>query len=72
MATVLPAGVTEEAVQAFVDALGADAVLTSDEDLLEWRDPYDFKGSDEYTGSAVVMPTHLSITGGSSALLSPR
>ncbi len=61
MATVLPAGVTESsldgAVQAFIDALGSDAVLTSAEDLLEFRDPYDFKGSDEYTASAVVMPT---------------
>ena len=61
MATVLPAGVTESsldgAVQGFVDALGSDAVLTSAEDLVEFRDPYDFKGSDEYTPSAVVVPT---------------
>ena len=50
MATVLPAGVTEssvnDAVEAFVRALGSEAVLTSAEDLLEFRDPYDFKGSD--------------------------
>jgi 4-cresol dehydrogenase (hydroxylating) len=60
MATVLRGvdqGAVESAIEAFVEALGADAVLTSDEDLLEWRDPYDYKGSDEYTGSAVVFPT---------------
>ncbi len=61
MTTVLPAGVTESslegALQAFVDVLGPDAVLTSEEDLHEYRDPYDYKGSDEYTASAVVMPS---------------
>ncbi len=60
MTTVLPAGVTESslegALQAFIDALGSNAVLTSDEDLQEYRDPYDYKGSDEFTASAVVMP----------------
>jgi len=59
MAAVLT-GVSESAVagavEAFVEALGADAVLTSEDDLREYRDPYDFKGSDEYTASAVVMP----------------
>jgi FAD/FMN-containing dehydrogenase len=61
MATVLPVGVSsgaiDDALRAFVDALGDDAVLTSPEEVAEFRDPYDFKGSDEYTGSAVVMPT---------------
>lgn len=61
MATVLPAGLSEralaEAIQAFAEALGEDAVLTSPEELNEFRDPYDFKGSDEYTASAVVQPT---------------
>jgi len=59
MAAVLT-GVSESAVagavEAFVEALGAEAVLTSEDDLREYRDPYDFKGSDEYTASAVVMP----------------
>jgi FAD/FMN-containing dehydrogenase len=58
VATVLPAtSLSDEALGAFVDALGADAVLTEPEALLEWRDPYDYKGSDDYTGSAVVFPT---------------
>ena len=60
MATVLPAGVTESsvdgAVEAFIRALGPDAVLSSADDLGEFRDPYDFKGSDEFIPSAVVMP----------------
>jgi 4-cresol dehydrogenase (hydroxylating) flavoprotein subunit len=47
----------EAAVEAFVRALGADAVLTSEVDLREYRDPYDFQGSDAYTASAVVTPT---------------
>src|SRR5215471_4278191 len=59
MAAVLT-GVSENAVagavEAFVEALGAEAVLTSEDELREYRDPYDFKGSDEYTASAVVMP----------------
>jgi 4-cresol dehydrogenase (hydroxylating) len=44
------------AVKAFIQALGADSVITSEEELIEYRDPYDYKGSDEYTGSAVVTP----------------
>ena len=43
-------------MEAFVEALGADAVLTSEDELREYRDPYDYKGSDEYTASAVVTP----------------
>jgi 4-cresol dehydrogenase (hydroxylating) len=46
----------EAAVKALVEALGAGSVLDSEEDLIEYRDPYDYKGSDEYTGSAVVTP----------------
>src|ERR1700719_3752522 len=56
MATVLNEAAVESAVQALAAALGADAVVTSAEDLHEYRDPYDFKGSDEYTASAVVTP----------------
>jgi 4-cresol dehydrogenase (hydroxylating) flavoprotein subunit len=58
VATVLPkTELSEEALGAFIEALGADAVLTAPEALVEWRDPYDYKGSDDYTGSAVVFPT---------------
>jgi 4-cresol dehydrogenase (hydroxylating) len=60
MATVLPAGVSEDSVErafeALRGALGDHAVLTASEELREFRDPYDYQGSDEYTGSAVVMP----------------
>ena len=37
-------------------AVGSDAVLTSDEDLREFRDPFAFASWDDYTASAVVMP----------------
>ncbi|MBO0704749.1 MAG: FAD-dependent oxidoreductase, partial [Candidatus Dormibacteraeota bacterium] len=60
MAVALPPGTSEttmaRAIEAFVEALGNDAVLTSEEDLREFRDPYAFKGSDESAASAVVMP----------------
>ena len=39
-----------------MNALGEDGALTLEEDLREYRDPYDYKGSDEYMGSAVVTP----------------
>ena len=56
MATGFSEAAVGDAVEAFVGALGADAVLTSADALQEYRDPYDYKGSDEYTASAVVSP----------------
>jgi 4-cresol dehydrogenase (hydroxylating) len=47
---------TRAALAALVTELGAENVLLSPAELQEYRDPYDFKGSDEYTGSAVVTP----------------
>jgi len=47
----------DRAVEALVAALGQDAVLTSERDLREFRDPYAYVGWDEFTASAVVMPT---------------
>jgi len=44
------------AIDALVEALGADAVLTSAADLAGYRDPYDYRGSDAFTASAVVTP----------------
>jgi 4-cresol dehydrogenase (hydroxylating) flavoprotein subunit len=44
------------AIAALVAALGDDNVITSPSELIEYRDPYDYKGSDEHTGSAVVTP----------------
>src|SRR5919197_4434395 len=61
MAVALPPGTSEttmeRALQAFVEALGSDGVLTSEEDLREFRDPYAYRGSDESAASAAVMPT---------------
>ena len=57
----LPPGVSEagfaRAVDAITAALGADKVLTSDADLREFRDPFQHATWDDYTASAVVMPT---------------
>jgi 4-cresol dehydrogenase (hydroxylating) len=61
MATLLSTGVDEvsvgAAIEAMTAALGAGSVVTSPAELQEWRDPYDYQGSDEYTGSAVVLPS---------------
>jgi 4-cresol dehydrogenase (hydroxylating) len=46
----------DRALEAFVAALGRDGVLTSERELREFRDPYAYVGSDEFTASAVVMP----------------
>src|ERR1700729_2616285 len=46
----------QTAIAALVEALGADAVLAGADDIREYRDPYDYKGSDRYTASAVVTP----------------
>jgi 4-cresol dehydrogenase (hydroxylating) len=59
MATTMPRAdetAVSAAIAALVRALGEDSVLASPEALREFRDPYDYKGSDEYTGSAVVTP----------------
>jgi 4-cresol dehydrogenase (hydroxylating) len=56
MSVVLNEAARERAIEALVVALGADAVLTSEQDLREYRDPYDFQGSDDYTAAAVVTP----------------
>ena len=56
----LPPGVSEadfsRAMDGFTAALGADKVLTSEEDLREFRDPFAFATWDDYTASAVVLP----------------
>jgi 4-cresol dehydrogenase (hydroxylating) len=45
-----------EAVAALAAALGDENVITSAGELLDYRDPYDYQGSDEHTGAAVVTP----------------
>jgi 4-cresol dehydrogenase (hydroxylating) len=61
VATVLPAGISEDdvtrAIDAFVDALGAGSVLTDPVALREFRDPYAYRESDEWDAAAAVMPT---------------
>ena len=56
----LPPGVSEadftHALEGFTGALASDRVLTSEEDLQEFRDPFAFSTWDDYTASAVVMP----------------
>ena len=49
--------VPDRAVDAFVEALGRDAVLVAEDELREFRDPYTFSGWDEHAASAVVLPS---------------
>ena len=56
MSTTLPRA---EAIEAFAGVVGPDAVLTEDEQLREFRDPFAYEGWDDYTASAVVMPTEV-------------
>jgi 4-cresol dehydrogenase (hydroxylating) len=57
----LPPGVSEDefaaAVEQFASEIGADKVLTSESDLLEFRDPFQFEAWSDYSASAIVMPT---------------
>jgi 4-cresol dehydrogenase (hydroxylating) len=45
------------ALTRFTEVLGAEKVLTGPEVVAEFRDPYSFRGSDEFDASAVVCPT---------------
>jgi 4-cresol dehydrogenase (hydroxylating) flavoprotein subunit len=57
----LPPGVTEadfaRAIDDFTGALGSAKVLTSEQDVREFRDPFQHAAWDEYAASAVLMPT---------------
>src|SRR5262245_11763796 len=57
----LPPGVSEDefaaAVERFASEIGADKVLTGEDDLLGFRDPFQYEGWTDYAASAVVMPT---------------
>ena len=44
------------ALEELANAVDADALLTSEEDLREFRDPFAFATWDDYTASAVVLP----------------
>ncbi len=60
MAITLPPDLSETALQTALDELaavvGAEHVLTSEEDLLEFRDPFWYRSWDDYEASAVVQP----------------
>jgi 4-cresol dehydrogenase (hydroxylating) len=56
MTVTLPTSVSEQvfsrALDDFVAALGTDAVLTADEQLAEFRDPFAYESWNEYTSSS--------------------
>jgi 4-cresol dehydrogenase (hydroxylating) len=52
----LEATTLSQAIDRFTAALSSDRVLTSDDDLREFRDPFAFATWDDYTASAVVLP----------------
>ena len=60
MTSVLPTDLTAQALDAALDgfraSVGAEHVLTDEEQLREFRDPYWFAGWDDYEASAVVQP----------------
>ena len=61
MATIhvpqIPSHALGAAIDGFEKIVGADSVVTAPEDLQEFRDPFQPPSWDEYTASAVVMPT---------------
>ena len=60
MTSVLTPQLSEEALtsalDAFGSAIGSDAVLSDEDELREFRDPFAFATWDDYTASAVLMP----------------
>jgi hypothetical protein len=48
---------TAQAIEQFIEVLGADAVLTTEADLREFRDPYSHASWDQHNAAAVVLPT---------------
>ena len=56
MSISLPAKLSADALHEFELLLGSERVLSSEEDLLQWRDPFQHSSWEEYTASAVVMP----------------
>ena len=45
-----------DALREFESLLGSERVLSSEDQLHEWRDPFQHSSWDEYTASAVLMP----------------
>ncbi|MFJ9590808.1 FAD-binding oxidoreductase [Streptomyces acidicola] len=57
----IPLGMSEQdfgqVLEKFTRELGADRVLTADEDRREFRDAFSYIGWEQHTASAIVMPT---------------
>ena len=60
MATTVPPAVSEDDLSAalgeLVAVLGTDRVVSDEDELREWRDPFQHGSWNEYVASAVVMP----------------
>ena len=60
MSLLLPPNVSEQnlskALDAFAGVVGAEHLLTSEEDKAEYRDPFWHKNWDDYEAAAVVQP----------------
>lgn len=60
MAAVAPSGTSQEAMEQALDrlvaALGPDAVLTEEQQLTEFRDPFTWAGWNDHRAAAVVLP----------------
>ena len=56
MTSLLTPQLSEVALDAFRSAIGADAVLSEEDELRDFRDPFAFATWDDYTASAVLMP----------------
>jgi 4-cresol dehydrogenase (hydroxylating) flavoprotein subunit len=67
----VPPGITaaelDDALEALTAELGPDKVVLGEAELREFRDPFQHASSEEYTASAVVMPTTLEEIQGSCA-----
>ena len=56
MSSTLPVVVSEHTLAAFRGVVGADAVLTGEDDLREFRDPFWHLAWNDYEAAAVVQP----------------
>jgi 4-cresol dehydrogenase (hydroxylating) flavoprotein subunit len=56
MAISLPAVISDDVIRELRSALGSEHVLSLEDDLSEWRDPFQYASWDEYVAGAVVLP----------------
>jgi 4-cresol dehydrogenase (hydroxylating) len=57
LSATLPPVLSDEAIERFTEALGADAVLLGDAERDEYRDPYWIQDDRTYESSAVLLPS---------------